>query len=135
MQLLKSINTLILIGIILLGCNSSSQNDELKNLRTEVMAIHDEVMPKMGELRQVEKSLRSASEDQADSVGNAMIEAANAIGVANENMMVWMRNYDPTFAGEDEDVKAYLEEQKDAITKVRDDMLNSLEAGKELLNQ
>lgn len=99
------------------------------------MDIHDEVMPKFGELRKLERSLRQKAEGTMDSVlAEKMIMAADEVKLANDNMMEWMRNYDPNFEGTEGEVRDYLEDQKEKITTVRDNMLESLKSGNDLLN-
>lgn len=129
-------NLTLLTAIILLAACGPSKKEELQTLKGEVMAIHDEVMPKMGDLRRARKDLLL----QADSLmeGNpdraAMLTTvADEIGEANESMMQWMRNYEPEFEGTDEEIKQYLEDQKKAIQQVKENMLGSLAKGKEIL--
>ncbi len=138
MQKLKLTDIISILAITLIfgACSGPTQKTDVSSLKDEVMAVHDEVMPKMGELRKTEKALRSMAQEVDDSLTSSDItSAANAIKLANENMMVWMRNYDPAFEGTDEEIKNYLEAQKDGIEKVREDMLSSLETGNKILNQ
>lgn len=108
-----------------------------KTLKDEVFALHDEVMPMMGDLRKVRKSLMS----QVDSIQGtdsertaALIEASEALNVANEGMMVWMRNFDPNFEGTDGEVLKYLTAQKTSIEEVNKNMKETLKKGEELLS-
>lgn len=129
-------NLTLLTVIIFLAACGPSKKEELQTLKSEVMAIHDEVMPKMGELRRTRKDLLL----QADSLMETNPEraamlttVADEIGDANESMMQWMRAYEPEFEGTDEEIKQYLEDQKVAIQQVKDDMNGSLQKGKEVL--
>ena len=128
---------LVLIVLFLSSCAGGGNQKDLKAMRAEVMAVHDEVMPKMGELRKVEKSLRQLADEKvmADSTTDvsAIRNAADAIAAANESMMVWMRAYNPNFEGTNDEVAAYLEGQQKSVDQVKKDMLSSLEAGKALL--
>lgn len=129
-------NLLLLTTLIFLVACGPSKKDELNQLKDEVIAIHDEVMPKMGELRNVRKQLMLQADSlmESDSVRAAVLTtAANDIAAANEGMMQWMRNYEPEFEGTDEEIKQYLEDQKIAIQKVKDNMLGSVAKGKEVL--
>ena len=134
---------LILLTILALfaACGTGKKeqtNGEISidSLKSEVLAIHDEVMPKMGELRKTRKELLlqvdSLMESDADKAA-ILTTIANEIGAANESMMQWMRAYEPEFEGTDEEIRQYLEDQKVAIQKVKDDMLGSLKKGKEVL--
>ncbi len=127
---------LITITVLCFSCQSNKGEVDLKALKDEVFEIHDEVMPKMGNLRNVRKSLMLQADSlQAidSSAAAVLINASDAIAAANEGMMDWMRNFDPNFEGTDEEVLKYLNDQKASITKVRTDMLESLENGEKLL--
>lgn len=122
----------IALGLFIFSCNSTVEDKvDLTKLKEEVMAIHDEVMPKMGELRKTSKELKLAA--AADSTKAEWVETANKISNANESMMVWMRNYDPDFKGTKAEVADYLRDQKVKIAQVRDEMNSSLIEGKNLM--
>ena len=126
---------ILILTVIVFSCQSS-QESELGTLKDEVMSIHDEVMPKMGELRRVRKSLLIQADSLVgiDSIASSKLTyLRDEIDNANEGMMQWMRNFEPEFEGTNEEIKAYLEEQKIAVTKVKDDMNASLASGKEAL--
>jgi len=131
-------NKILIISLtILFACQSSNKEVvDLKALKDEVFELHDEVMPMMGELRQVRKSLML----QADSIQETNVERAAALTVvsdelnsANEGMMVWMRNFDPNFEGSDEEILKYLTDQKTSIDEVNKNMKETLKKGQELL--
>ena len=137
-------NLTVLASIILLAACGHSKKKEtqtngeisLDSLKSEVLSIHDEVMPKMGELRRTRKDLlfRADSLMETDAERAAMLTTvADEIDAANESMMQWMRAYEPEFEGTDEEIRQYLEDQKVAIQKVKDDMLGSLKKGKKVL--
>ncbi|WP_421764389.1 hypothetical protein [Ekhidna sp.] len=128
-------NLSILLIILLASCGSSKK-EELQTLKDEVMAIHDEVMPKIGELRKARKDLLL----QADSLMESNPEraamlttTADELGDASESMMVWMRQYEPEFEGTDDEIKQYLEGQKVAIQEVKEKMNGSLAKGEAVI--
>jgi ribosome recycling factor len=100
------------------------------------MAIHDEVMPKMSEVNKLKNdimkkadSLAQAGEEEASTRLKALAEELEDAG---SSMMVWMRQYKPADLNEEE-VKAYLEEQKVKVEEVRTKINTRLEkARKEL---
>ena len=106
----------------------------------QVMAAHDEVMPKMGDLRRLSKELGEKADSLAalsDSTYNDRIQqlrtTAEKIEAANESMMEWMRQFEmPDNEAPVAEVLVYLREQKEKIDKVREDMLKSLEEGEAL---
>lgn len=132
--------TIVLMAVMAVACSPKKQQSEEQppaDLKTQVMAVHDEVMPKMGELRATQKELLAmADSSAADSLMAIKYrELATQIELANESMMDWMRKFNPNFEGSEEEVKAYLEEQLQGIQQVSEDMNNSLQAGQEALKK
>lgn len=126
---------LIVVMIFLASC-SNTKKDTVASLKEEVMALHDEVMPKMGELHKTQKRLLSLADstEVSDSVAaKEYRKLANAIELANESMMDWMRNFEPNYVGDEKEVATYLETKKKSIAEVKGRMLESLEAGKKVL--
>ena len=130
--------SIIALVAVLFSCSSPQKKTEEAQeptLKEKVMMVHDEVMPKMGELRKTQKELLVLVDSSAaDSVVAAKYqELAREIEVANESMMNWMRNFEPDFAGTPEEVEEYLQGELEKIEKVKSDMLKSLEEGKKAL--
>ncbi|GAB4246158.1 MAG: hypothetical protein Tsb0034_25000 [Ekhidna sp.] len=138
---------LLFLPVLLLvfACGSNSSQREAANgevtidsLKSEVLAIHDEVMPKMGALRKTSQQLQAMADSivTMDSLQSTELAGvAQEIKNANEGMMNWMRNYEPDFEGTDEEIRAYLKEQKKAIQQVKDAMERSLAKGEEKLQE
>ena len=137
--------TTLLIWLVFFSCQSGQSDSKEVNkktspvsLRSEILAIHDEVMPKMGELRKTRKDLIIGADSlkKSDSIGAAtFLIAADQIASANEGMMDWMRNYEPTYEGTEEKVLSYLEEQKKSIQRVKENMEGALTRGQKILKQ
>ncbi len=131
----------LIFGLLLIfqSCGSGQAEENAKK-RAEVIAIHDEVMPKMGQLKSLEKSaIQLADELSAmESVDSVKVKALKELAVqldsAYEGMFVWMRQYD-TEDGErtPEEVKTYLEEQMILVTEVNKNMKAALAKGDSLL--
>ncbi|WP_370089923.1 hypothetical protein [Ekhidna sp.] len=129
-------NLLLITTLFFIVSCGPSQEEELQQLKDEVMTIHDEVMPKMGELRRIRKDLLLQADSLivVDSARAALLTTiATQIGDANEGMMQWMRDFEPEFEGTDDEIRQYLEDQKIAIQQVKEDMNKSLAKGKEVL--
>lgn len=93
--------------------------------RSEVIAVHDEVMPKMGQLKSFEKkALQKAGELEAmDPVDPEKVQQMKDLAVeldhAYEEMFVWMRQYETEDgARTPEEVKSYLEAQMKSVSEV-----------------
>ncbi|MEP5611079.1 MAG: hypothetical protein ABJP45_02460 [Cyclobacteriaceae bacterium] len=139
---MRYLTVLFLLVLVSTSCQPSKKVDEekvvsLKALKDEVFELHDEVMPMMGDLRRVRKSLMlqvdSIQEINAEK-GATLTGVADELNAANEGMMVWMRNFDPNFDGSDEEVLKYLTAQKSSIEEVNRNMKETLKKGQELLD-
>lgn len=146
----------ILLGLCLLACNAATEPEETtsdspftpEELSTqqqawdEVMEIHDEVMPKMGAIHQATKKLKEQWENNAELDSGLKDEISIAIEkleTADEAMWEWMhqlRQLDKLRAAESHDaIMTYLAQQKTSMTKVRQQMLNSLESADSLITR
>lgn len=130
MQKLKPSNLklpLILITVVLfLSCERKVEPTQKITIVDEVMAIHDSVMPKMGDLRKTRKAILERAETIEDSALRALlIQKGDKLDSAQKSMMGWMRQYNPT----------YYEDQKELIQGVKDLMESALAEGEELLEK
>lgn len=136
---MKKITILLFILVLVAACSDEQQKHK-NELMKQVMAAHDEVMPKMGDLRKTAKALQA----RADSLSTLtdqdytprvaeLRQAAQKIEQANEGMMGWMRQFEvPDNEAPVAEVITYLKDQKAKVNKVRDEMLRSLEEGQAL---
>jgi hypothetical protein len=124
----------LLVSLLwLVSACSGSLKKENKSLKDEVIAIHDEVMPLMGDLKNYQKQVEKRIL-QADSLGISPEEVAELklmaadLGSAFEGMFVWMRQFNTSYDEmTDEQVREYLLDQKVAIEKVNTDIKKSME--------
>ncbi|MEP2024012.1 MAG: hypothetical protein ABJH98_06365 [Reichenbachiella sp.] len=132
---------LIVLAFTIVACNSDKK--EQQTLFEQVMLVHDEVMPKMGNLRALASELSGKADSLAlDSLNDNSSEIQQLRNLsknlkdANEGMMEWMRQFEQLREGTPHgEVMEYLNEQRKSIQKVREDMLNSKdEAEKYMLN-
>lgn len=121
---LTRIGLIFSLFAFLLACGPNQEDLNLKK-REEVIAVHDEVMPKLGQLKAFEKrAIKRAGELAAmDAVDSAQVERLEALAKeldqAYEGMFVWMRQYELDEEGKTpEEIKAYLEEQMILVTEV-----------------
>ena len=116
--------------IFLLGCSVKSGN-EIDFLFQEIMDAHDEVMPKMEKIRNLEKQFRSAALSSPDS--SELIRQAEILSNANEAMMIWMRDFNSNFQGSDLEKKEYLLVQKMELYQVKELMNAGILQGEKLV--
>lgn len=117
------------------SCDKAQQEDKQKKLIDEVMAIHDEVMPKMEEIMTLKSELDSVAKVSADSVQAK--ELISALDSADIKMSVWMEEYNPEAVkekGSDEVIK-YFEGEKKRISEVKELTNTSITKAKQFLEK
>ena len=135
----KTITIITLLSIIISSIFFSCENEnKVENKRKEVFAIHDEIMPEMGNLMKLKRETK-AKIHLLDSIGiKTDLDKLNTIiqklDEADEAMMEWMRNFkDPTEETSETEALGYLEEELKKIKEVKKKFNSSSEqAAKEL---
>lgn len=121
---------IFITSFIFFACES--KNEQLKE---EVIAIHDEVMPHMGHLKSLEKEMQQQADQliAEDSAGQhqqiqLLRNTAAELNQAYDEMFVWMRQFEPNQEERtDEEFNIYLQEQKVLVEKVKQDVNQALE--------
>ena len=143
-----SINTcigLFLAVLVFAGCGNKAeqQQKQQEDLAKEVLAIHDEVMPRSEELVKLRKQLKDKVNVWAADAGadhGAQIREATAhidsLTAADKSMMDWMHNYNGAQGlYEHEDIIKYLTEEKAKISEVRDNTEAAIAAARKFLEE
>lgn len=125
--------TIAIIGLAaaLLCCQSKKMNEDLDK---EVMGIHDDVMPRMGEIARLKRELQEQLNSPAlpsESRRVILIATIQKLDSANQAMMNWMHRYSPLPDSTDEEqARAYLLSEKERIILVKNTMLEAIERAK-----
>ena len=105
-----------------------------KAMRAQIIGVHDEVMPKIGQLMSLEKKALAQADSlfAQDSTASTNIEAmrslAGQLNQAHEGMFVWMWQYSLDEEGKTpEELKTYLDEQLVKVNQVNADIKAALE--------
>lgn len=128
---------LSLFAIILIVFSCTKKEDKFETLKTEVFAIHDEVMPKMGELMSLKKKVleRVEGNENPDELRGVALRLENA----QEGMMKWMNDWSvnstPHVNNEstEEEKMAFINAEMERVKKVREDINSSIAEAKEIL--
>jgi hypothetical protein len=128
---MKTILPVLSLFILTLAWSCGQKTRDNQALYDEVMKVHDEVMPKMDDIYKLKQELKKQMADSSTltTEKKKTIEATILkLDSASENMMVWMRNFNPLpdSLGE-EKAREYLEDQKVKVEKVKEDMLQAIE--------
>ncbi len=89
--------TILFLGGVIFGCQQQKNSDDpykdSRDIYGEAIEIHDEVMPKMGKIMELQKILKIQKENVTDeNVINQVDSALNNLEIAYDQMMNWMRN-------------------------------------------
>lgn len=135
----------VLTGILLLyifACQSNDPNHiAQESLKDELMVVHDEVMPRMGEIHKLKKQLKKLSSKSIEGTDNSDLEeirnAIKDLEKADDGMMEWMASFkSPSkLRGEKshDEIMNYLKDEKIKIEQVKVDMTKSIEQATKLV--
>ncbi len=123
------------------GNKAEEQKKQQEGLAKEVIAVHDEVMPKMGELMSLKKKVKAKADAWAaapaegtDAKTAEAEEIVASLEAADKGMMDWMHEYNGGQGLYDhEAIMEYLRGEMEKISKVKEDMLSSMERAKAFL--
>lgn len=137
---MKSILSLSLVVFVCFSSCIDKEKEAQNELFKDVMAVHDEIMPKMDDIMNLKKQLKQKLEDLAssqpiDSVAISELEQAIAdLDNSHDEMMGWMRQFNRNFEGMvNEEIMNYLDNQKGKIEKVGEVTNAALKRAEELL--
>ena len=136
------------MGFFFAGCGQqpSSQKGEQAGVHVDtdpysmeaVMAIHDEVMPKMGEISMLIDALKAEAEQEPES---PQAVSMKKLQESHKAMMDWMREFGDAFTSDEilkgaalsEEKKERLRIEAERIAEVKRLMLESIAEGKQIL--
>tara|TARA_B100000497_G_C7611640_1_gene367327 strand:+ start:122 stop:520 length:399 start_codon:yes stop_codon:yes gene_type:complete len=114
---------LIILGLSM-ACNNSGSTEESKKLYDEIMKIHDEVMPKMGDIRKLSKQLKKIEDYQSI---DSIVVSLNDLDNAHESMMGWMAQFKMPKEISNEEEMEFLNSQMKSVTVMKNTMLSALD--------
>lgn len=129
---MKHINWALPLLFMLASCgNKGIDAVKVKSMEAEVMTIHDEVMPRMGEVVKLAVYLDSMATAAADTASAMRImAAAEQLHQADKAMMHWMRAYHKPEEPYDTATLSYLTREKQKVEELRLQILTAIEQGK-----
>ncbi|MFZ4544090.1 MAG: hypothetical protein ACOYOA_08585 [Saprospiraceae bacterium] len=104
-------------------------------LLDEVMAIHDEIMPKMGRLNELQQKMIDMAKASKDKNQKSSYQAmATELGRVSDSMFEWMEKFPENLDSLPEpQMKMILEEQKASISVMKEQMLNTLKKSDDII--
>jgi predicted nuclease with TOPRIM domain len=144
MHVMKALNLFLLLSVTLLfACSDKKEKASQTDQRyKEVMAVHDEIMPKMAYIMKLKTQLKDKvtelnAEPNIDTTQISQLELA-IVGLENshEGMMGWMRQFNRQYDGmAEEEILQYLDMQMDKIEKVGEVTNAALQDARERLGE
>lgn len=135
--------TVLLIAFITFSFTSCKEHKEepAKNQMAEVMAIHDEVMPRMGEIAKLVGELKPMV-DSTDQ-GQRYDAAVQELQLAHKSMMDWMQDFGNRFDPDEilhgkeltEQKQKWLDEEEQRVRALRDQINSSIENAEAVLKE
>jgi hypothetical protein len=127
---------LFLFTILCLSCASGTEKEE-QALRKEIMDTHDELIPKVDNIRALKEELQ---ENKANLTNDSIAASAQGIATpsldsliqaldeADNNFMNWMKNYndfnEASFSHEEQ--MKYLQQEKEKLEDIKLQILSSV---------
>ncbi len=143
---MKFSQILFLSGMIIMSCKPKSATEEssatlkkgdITAYETEILKIHDEAMPKMTEMNQLETQLRnirtkaSQSDQGSSAIPEGIDQVIQSLKSAQNGMLDWMEYYSAMRSKLQQDVMfSFMESELQKIKVVKDSMSNSIDKAK-----
>jgi len=141
---MKFVANILFLGLLIsISCQNKSGNHEQETaasnpnqaLYDQVMAVHDEVMPKTDEIYRLKKELKEKVAKTPDLVVEKKKQLDQIIAEldsADHSMMDWMHKFNPLPDSVDQEkAREYLENEMEKIKKVRELINGSIQKAKD----
>ncbi len=130
---------ILVLAIIMSTAYSCKESKQDSSQMKKVLAIHDEVMPKMGTIGSLISTL-----DEKISEGDTTEQydtARQDLKAAHKSMMDWMKNFGERFDGDEimkgksltEEKQQWLDEEEVKVKALRDQINSSIKNAEDLL--
>ncbi len=129
----------VVFSLVFLGCKEEKKEPNNNVQMKEVMAVHDELMPKMGKIGRLVGELNKL-EDSTET-GQLYKAAKIDLQEANKAMMDWMKELGDRFDYEEimkgkkltEQKQLWLNEEEDKVKVLKEKINGSIERAEKLL--
>lgn len=133
----------LIFSLMIVSCKQEkkSTEDQAPTQMETVMAIHDEVMPKMGKIGRLVGELKSKVDTTAQ--GMAYEKAMKDLQDANKGMMEWMQGFGNRFDSDEimkgkelsPEKQQWLDEEEAKMKAVKEKINSSIEKAEALLKE
>lgn len=133
---MKKLSFLFIVLLTISSCGGGFDANEEKN---KIFDVHDEVMPKMGEVMNLRKKVLEKASTMEEAKANELRDLAKELNDASNQMMTWMRDWSKNSGqymemqnGADAQ-KTYLAGEMEKVQEVKKAINESLERAKAAL--
>jgi len=140
---MKHLLALLICGVMILGssCRDGQREETGPSQMERVLAIHDEVMPKMGELSKLVGQLKERVDTGQG--GEPYEKALKDLQGAHTSMMDWMKDFGDRFNADEilnraalsEEKQQWLDQEEENIQAVKERINSSMARAKALLSE
>lgn len=133
--------TIALLALLLISisCKTEPKKAETSSKMEEVMAVHDEVMPKMSTISKLVAQLKPMAD--TTETGKDYMIAMKDLQAAHKSMMDWMQGFGARFDSDEilngkelnAEKKQWLLEEEEKVNQLKEDINNSIAKAEELL--
>lgn len=124
--------------------DTSDKRAEYDQVFHEVLEVHDEVMPKMGDISSLSQQLSKIAD--TTSTPETYLNAKKKLTVADSLMMTWMRSFSDEFVRNKAKVKTMsnqeleeqinaLKDEREEVEEVKEAINSSIENARDLIQQ
>jgi len=137
----KQLILLLILPILLGSCKTNEKKENNSSQMKEVMAIHDEVMPKMGTISKLVAALKPMVD--STSSGVEYQKAMRDLQGAHKSMMDWMKGFGDRFDSDEilngkeltSQKQLWLNEEEEKVKALREEINNSIANAEDLLKE
>ena len=127
--------------LLIFACKSETRKADTPSKMQEVMAVHDEVMPRMGRISKLVAELEPMADTTA--AGEEYLTAMRDLQAAYRSMMDWMQGFGNRFDSDEvlngkeltEEKKEWLLEEEKKVNQLREEINGSIARAEKLLSK
>ena len=131
----------LIAGLLLAKCKEEKKKEVSEVTMETVMALHDEVMPKMGSIGKLVATLKPMAD--STEAGQAYGKAMKDLQDSHEAMMKWMQGFGDRFDSDEimngkaltEEKEQWLKEEAEKMEALKEQINASIARAEELLDR
>lgn len=138
---LKFLVVMVSVGLLYFSCKEEKKQPESTSQMKQVMAVHDEVMPKMSTIGKLVAELKPKVD--STEMGVQYEKAMKDLQASNKAMMDWMKGFGDRFDPDEimngaelsDQKKEWLDEEEEKVEALRDQINASIANAEALLEK